>query len=76
MDPLPEESMSTPTGAKQGEVAAYQHSQSLVSWYLLKGNTDIGADAFTSQVKQDGPQTKIILFHDYNTDNTLHLKDF
>ena len=63
--------MSTPTDAKQEEVAAYQYSQSFVSWHLLKGNTEISADAFTSLVKQDGLRTKIILFHDYNTDNTL-----
>lgn len=75
MDPLPEGSVSTPRDAKQGEAAAYQHRQPLVSWHLLKGNTEIGADAFTSQVKQDGPRTKIIFFRDCNTDNTLHLQN-
>lgn len=68
-------SMSTPMGARQEEVAAYQHSQSSVPWHLLKGNTEIGADVFTSS---EGRWTLniIILFHDYNADNTLHLKNF
>lgn len=47
MDPLPEGSMSTPMDAKQEEVAAFQHSQPFASWHLLKGNTEIGAAAFT-----------------------------
>lgn len=62
--------------ATQGEAAAYLHSQSCVSWHLLKWSTETGADVFTSQVKQDGSWAKIILFHDYSTVNTLLLKNF
>lgn len=76
MDPLPEGSMSTLMDAKQEEVAVYQHKESFVSWHLLEGNTEISTDAFSSLVKRDAPQTKIILSHQYNTDNTLHLKNF
>lgn len=46
--------VSTRMEAKQGEAATYLHSQSFVSWHLLKGSAEISADVFTSQVKQDG----------------------